>query len=336
MELPTTRTREPALMVHGYAVDVAALTPAQKKQIETIANRIRLRLAKQPSIWVEADIEGHTDSTHTETYNKDLGLRRATAVADQLRSLFSARFRDRVYLNARSVGETEPIASNKAEKTRSRNRRVELSLEWVAPRDPAPTKPPRPPKRPEPPRRIVLDTTPCFEFKKLRGIFLKDVAALETILNSTFPRLDDEGQIVLEIKDKKALAQALVDIAIGAAAEKVFGTAQDKIAERVLGKDLAEKFGWALSTVEMFGRINRDIKNMEIMNDRDKLYEHHRKLVSGAVADAKASRDRTIDRWDEYIRLYKTWNRFGELRELCERSRGRANEPQKVWAPRIP
>jgi hypothetical protein len=112
VEMPTTRAREPVVMVHGYAVDVAALTPAQNELLEKIANRIRLRLAKQPNIWVEIDVEGHTDSTYTETYNKDLGLRRATGVANQLQSLFSAKFRNRVYLDTRSVGETEPIASH--------------------------------------------------------------------------------------------------------------------------------------------------------------------------------------------------------------------------------
>ena len=70
-------------------------------------------------------IEGHTDSVGNVVYNKDLSLNRARTVARKLadKGLPSSRMRVTGY------GEGRPIASNRSEAGRARNRRVEIIIE---------------------------------------------------------------------------------------------------------------------------------------------------------------------------------------------------------------
>lgn len=68
------------------------------------------------------EIQGHTDSTGSEIYNKDLGQRRAEAVRDYLHE-------QGVPLNLMqpiSYGESKPIAENSSRDGRAQNRRVEI------------------------------------------------------------------------------------------------------------------------------------------------------------------------------------------------------------------
>jgi outer membrane protein OmpA-like peptidoglycan-associated protein len=73
------------------------------------------------------DVEGHTDSDGSDTYNQQLSLERATSVGQ--------------YLNSRGVngqrivtfgaGEARPIASNDNADGKQQNRRVELKLQPI-------------------------------------------------------------------------------------------------------------------------------------------------------------------------------------------------------------
>jgi outer membrane protein OmpA-like peptidoglycan-associated protein len=69
-------------------------------------------------------IEGHTDSTGSESYNMDLSLRRAESVRDFLVSNGIAM--DRIV--TRGYGPHFPVATNATEAGRQRNRRVEVIL----------------------------------------------------------------------------------------------------------------------------------------------------------------------------------------------------------------
>jgi outer membrane protein OmpA-like peptidoglycan-associated protein len=73
---------------------------------------------------VRAEISGHTDNTGNASYNLMLSNDRAAAVADYLiRNNIS---RDRIsYVG---LGSTRPIADNKTEEGRRKNRRVEILL----------------------------------------------------------------------------------------------------------------------------------------------------------------------------------------------------------------
>src|SRR5262249_83029 len=67
-------------------------------------------------------IEGYTDSSGAESYNRDLSERRASAVRDFLVSAGINPER----ITARGYGEDNPVASNATEAGRKEKRRVEV------------------------------------------------------------------------------------------------------------------------------------------------------------------------------------------------------------------
>ena len=73
-------------------------------------------------------VEGYTDSQGTVDYNLDLSQRRANAVRDYLvhRGYPAGR------VQARGIGEADPIADNNTDEGRANNRRVEIILEREA------------------------------------------------------------------------------------------------------------------------------------------------------------------------------------------------------------
>jgi outer membrane protein OmpA-like peptidoglycan-associated protein len=73
----------------------------------------------------ELSIEGHTDSIGKVVYNKQLSLKRAEAVANELKQKGVTGSGMKV----RGLGEGYPIATNNSEAGRSRNRRVEIIIE---------------------------------------------------------------------------------------------------------------------------------------------------------------------------------------------------------------
>ena len=70
-------------------------------------------------------IEGHTDSIGGVMYNKDLSIRRARSVAQEL----SYNKVERRRMNVVGYGESVPLASNNSEAGRAKNRRVEVIIE---------------------------------------------------------------------------------------------------------------------------------------------------------------------------------------------------------------
>jgi OOP family OmpA-OmpF porin len=72
-----------------------------------------------------AEIEGHTDSKGSNAHNKRLSQRRADAVREVLVSKFGI---DTGRLRATGYGEERPIADNKTEAGRQKNRRVVATL----------------------------------------------------------------------------------------------------------------------------------------------------------------------------------------------------------------
>jgi outer membrane protein OmpA-like peptidoglycan-associated protein len=70
------------------------------------------------------NVEGHTDSTGSESYNEELSRRRANAVAEVLRANGVAPERIATY----GMGESAPVATNATAEGRQRNRRVEITV----------------------------------------------------------------------------------------------------------------------------------------------------------------------------------------------------------------
>lgn len=98
-----------------FAFDSAQLTSEAK----SILNQAASAMKSNPSS--SFTVEGHTDSTGSDSYNRDLSQRRAQAVANYLSSQgVSGR------INAVGKGESSPVASNDTSSGRAKNRRVEV------------------------------------------------------------------------------------------------------------------------------------------------------------------------------------------------------------------
>lgn len=101
-----------------FDYDSAAVRPGLYSEIDRIANV----LVNYPKTVIL--VEGHTDSTGSESYNMDLSQRRADAVKNLIvqRGVSSGRVETRAY------GESLPIADNSTETGRAMNRRVEIKV----------------------------------------------------------------------------------------------------------------------------------------------------------------------------------------------------------------
>jgi outer membrane protein OmpA-like peptidoglycan-associated protein len=101
-----------------FAVDSATLDVGARSTLDQAA-AVFLEYPKTAIV-----VQGHTDSTGSETHNQDLSERRATMVRNYLvsRGVEDAR------MTAIGYGEGEPIASNDTSEGRERNRRVDLLL----------------------------------------------------------------------------------------------------------------------------------------------------------------------------------------------------------------
>ncbi len=101
-----------------FGFDRSDLTSEAKNNLDKLGTVL--------SEYSETDIEiqGHTDSKGTESYNKDLSMRRAVAVRNYLKSQGTSSNR----INTAGYGESAPGYSNANEDGRSMNRRVEFLI----------------------------------------------------------------------------------------------------------------------------------------------------------------------------------------------------------------
>lgn len=93
-----------------------------KPNLRPILDQFANGLSGQPN--TEIIIVGHTDSTGSEAYNRQLSIDRAEAT----RSYLAQRGVDARRIAVEGRGEREPVADNGSDSGRARNRRVELFL----------------------------------------------------------------------------------------------------------------------------------------------------------------------------------------------------------------
>jgi OOP family OmpA-OmpF porin len=106
------------LHVH-FDFDKSTLTEADVKELQKAVIFVR----KYPGANIRLD--GYTDYMGTDAYNMKLSERRATAVKDYLikeAGVSSSR------ITAAGHGKADPVADNKTEEGRAKNRRVEISI----------------------------------------------------------------------------------------------------------------------------------------------------------------------------------------------------------------
>jgi OmpA-OmpF porin, OOP family len=72
-----------------------------------------------------ANLSGHTDNIGTEAYNQALSERRVNSVKDYVvkKGVDSSR------VSGQGFGESKPIADNKTQEGRAKNRRVEIKVQ---------------------------------------------------------------------------------------------------------------------------------------------------------------------------------------------------------------
>ncbi|WP_269618903.1 OmpA family protein [Zhongshania sp. BJYM1] len=120
-----------AVMSNGCAKDQAVILRGVNFELnsakltmnaETILNDVAATLTSSPGFNVE--LQGHTDSSGSDSYNMNLSQNRAKSVKNYLvgSGVESSR------LTATGYGEEQPIASNETSEGRAENRRVELKV----------------------------------------------------------------------------------------------------------------------------------------------------------------------------------------------------------------
>ncbi len=101
-----------------FAVDRSDLSPEAQAALDEFAAELK---AENENVFIE--IQGHTDSTGSEEYNRKLGEQRAEAV----RHYLSANHGFALHrMSVISYGESAPVADNGNRDGRAQNRRVAL------------------------------------------------------------------------------------------------------------------------------------------------------------------------------------------------------------------
>jgi peptidoglycan-associated lipoprotein len=101
-----------------FGFDTSDLSPEAEAALDTFANQLK---AENQGVYIE--VQGHTDSVGSDTYNEELGLLRAEAV----RRYLSQKHQFPLHrMNVISYGESAAVADNSTREGRSQNRRVAL------------------------------------------------------------------------------------------------------------------------------------------------------------------------------------------------------------------
>jgi outer membrane protein OmpA-like peptidoglycan-associated protein len=103
-----------------FNLEEAKLSPEAHQVLDEVAERMK---SVGGTAWLE--VEGHTDSSGSETYNMGLGLARAEAARQYLSSKHGIPLHK---MAVTSYGETKPVGDNATQDGRSKNRRIEVRL----------------------------------------------------------------------------------------------------------------------------------------------------------------------------------------------------------------
>lgn len=104
-----------------FGTERTRISSAGAQAIKQFANAVKNGALRAP-----LHIEGHTDSWGTDKINRQISKDRAIAVAMELIAMNNVE-PDFVFI--RGLGESDPIASNRSEKGRQINRRVEMIIQ---------------------------------------------------------------------------------------------------------------------------------------------------------------------------------------------------------------
>jgi OOP family OmpA-OmpF porin len=105
-----------------FDTDKSVIKPAYEPEVARVAEFMKL----YPQ--VKGVIEGHTDNIGSKPYNDKLSLRRANAVKEQLVKKYGI---DGSRLSTAGYGFSKPVADNKTEEGRQKNRRIVANFDKV-------------------------------------------------------------------------------------------------------------------------------------------------------------------------------------------------------------
>ena len=103
-----------------FSFGEAGIPDEAKAALDDLVKKI---LSYDRAVYVE--IEGHTDSTGSEPYNEELGLKRAMTVRDYMNKQGGIPLHA---MNVISYGESDPVADNSTPEGRAQNRRVVIRV----------------------------------------------------------------------------------------------------------------------------------------------------------------------------------------------------------------
>jgi outer membrane protein OmpA-like peptidoglycan-associated protein len=101
-----------------FPTNSATIQPGLQSELDRIAHVLR----NYPETMIQ--VEGHTDSVGSDSYNMDLSHRRALAV----KNVLMQRGIDASRIQEVGFGKSQPIAGNDTEAGRQKNRRVEIKV----------------------------------------------------------------------------------------------------------------------------------------------------------------------------------------------------------------
>jgi peptidoglycan-associated lipoprotein len=104
----------------NFAFNSASLPASAQREIDSFMSDLKSDVTGDNAIFVVA---GHTDNAGGDSYNYDLGKRRADAVS---RYLILQKKVDPMRVTPVSYGESAPVADNSTPQGRAKNRRVEI------------------------------------------------------------------------------------------------------------------------------------------------------------------------------------------------------------------
>jgi len=111
----TTYTLQASLL---FAKDSAVISPVAKRALDDLARKIAAARPAQP-----VKVTGYTDDLGSAEHGLQLSRERAAAVKDLLQGRPELAG---VHITTEGLGEARPIADNRTEAGRKRNRRVEI------------------------------------------------------------------------------------------------------------------------------------------------------------------------------------------------------------------
>ncbi len=117
LHVKTKKTIKALYTVH-FQYRSTKLLPEDQKKLQKVAHYLQTH-------YYLVEIQGHTDSKGSEKYNQKISLKRAREVAEKLIQLGVDK---KTIKKVIGYGESKPIATNKTDEGRRKNRRVEIYL----------------------------------------------------------------------------------------------------------------------------------------------------------------------------------------------------------------